>query len=507
MSVLEKTESVCPECFKEGKINRISAVAVDEGSKVFLLKECVKHGKFREIYWDDVRLYKRAMKYFATGRGVSNPGVKGADCPNDCGLCTRHKSQSVLTNLIVTNRCNLRCSYCFANAGAAGYVYEPSIKEIEKMLLQIRNERPVPGKALQVTGGEPTIRDDLIDIIKLSKKVGFTHVQLNTNAVRIADEPELAKKYKAAGVNTVYMSFDGFKKNPWLETNLRAIETLRKANLGIVLVPTVIKTKNDDELGDIIRFAAKNIDIVRGVNFQPVSFVGRIDKLPEEVRNRERITYSEMIMKVEQQLPSVKTKDWYPVPFMLPVSRLAENLKGGPQVEFTCHSSCGGATYVFVDNDNIIPITRIVDVEALMKFIDEKSKIKGRLKKARIAASFLKNINKFVNKEKAPKDFELRKLLVNALMGGSYESLRKFHHKSLYIGSMWFQDVWNMHIGRLERCVIHYTTPEGIIPFCAYNGLGYGQKIEKKYGLPVKEWEKRNKKAMVNDLWKGGPVS
>ncbi len=506
MAVLEKTQSVCPECFKAGKINRIDAVAVDEGNKVFLVKECKKHGRFKEIYWDDVNLYKKAMKYFSTGKGVSNPKIKGANCPHDCGLCVRHKSQSVLTNIIITNRCNLRCSYCFANAGAAGYVYEPTIKEIKKMLLQIRNEKPVPGKALQLTGGEPTIRDDLVDIIKLAKKVGFTHVQLNTNAVRIAEEPELAKKYKAAGLNTVYMSFDGFKKNPWLSVNRKAIESFRQAELGIVLVPTVIKTKNDDELGKIIKFAAENIDIIRGVNFQPVSFVGRIDKLPERIRKKERITYSEMIMKVEEQIPSIKKEDWYPVPFVLPVSRLVESLTGKPQVEFTCHSSCGGATYVFVNGDEITPITHIVDVEGLMKFIDGQAKIKGSLKKAKVAASFFRNINKFIDKEEAP-HFDLRKLLVNAVLDGSYNALRQFHYKSLYIGAMWFQDVWNMNISRLERCVIHYTTPDGIIPFCAYNGLGYGARIEKKHGISIKEWEKRSKSRMKEDLWKGGPVS
>ena len=506
--LLEKTQSVCPECFKSGDVNKIDASLVEENGKVYIEKTCEKHGSFKDVI-ADYDIYTKVMKYSATGSGVSNPKIKTANCPFDCGLCAGHKSQSVLTNIIVTNRCNLRCSYCFANAGAVGYVYEPSLDEIRKMLIQIRSEEPVPGKAIQLTGGEPTIRDDLIDIIKMTKEVGFTHIQLNTNGIRIAENPQLAVECKKAGVNTVYMSFDGVTRqsNPWIEQNIKTIEACRNAGMHVVLVPCVINGKNDSELGDIIRFAIKNIDIVRGMNFQPVSFVGRIDKLPEETRKEGRITYSEMIKKIEKQMPEIKADDWYPVPFVLPVSHLAENIKNKPQVEFTCSPLCGGATYVFVDGENITPVTRFIDVEKLFAFIEEQSQTKGGLKKAKIALSMLTEMPKFMDKEKTPKKLNIVNMLANAIVGGSYNALREFHHNSLYLGSMWFQDVWNMNLGRLERCVIHYTTPDGIVPFCAYNGLGYGQRIEKKYGISFDEWEKKSGRTLRDDLWKGGPIS
>ena len=72
---------------------------------------------------------------------------------------------------------------------------------------------------------------------------------------------------------------------------------------------------------------------------------------------------------------------------------------------------------------------------------------------------------------------------------------------------MWFQDPWDMDLSRLKRCVIHYSTLDGVIPFCAYNGLGLGEKIRKKYSIPIKEWEKRMNKKMNDDLWKNGPIS
>ncbi len=82
-------------------------------------------------------------------------------CPYDCGICPKHKSQTVLAIIDVTNRCNLRCPVCFATAGTTGYVYEPTKEQIEAMLVNLRSNKPVPVDALQFSGGEPTIREDL----------------------------------------------------------------------------------------------------------------------------------------------------------------------------------------------------------------------------------------------------------------------------------------------------------------------------------------------------------
>jgi hypothetical protein len=110
-----------------------------------------------------------------------------------------------------------------------------------------------------------------------------------------------------------------------------------------------------------------------------------------------------------------------------------------------------------------------------------------------------------VDQKKAPKGFDLKKILIEAAVGGSYDSLRGFHYQSLFVGSMWFMDTFNLNIDRLQRCCIHYTTEEGIIPFCSYNGLGYGDKIREKHSIPIKEWEKTVGRPIRDDLWKKGP--
>jgi len=507
MKELEKTSSVCPACYQEGKIQKIDAKIIEEDGKVYIQKKCAKHGEFKDIYFSDAKLYKKWMKYKVDGVPVPDVKTKVYDEP---ALYDQHMSQSVLTNLLITNRCDLRCSYCFMNAGASGRVYEPSLETLKKLMIEARNEKPVGSKAIQITGGEPSIREDLIDIVKIAKELGFSHIQVNTNGMKLAESVEFCQALKDAKVNTIYMSFDGVTKetNPWIEKNKQAIENLRKVNLKVVLVPVLIGGKNVHEAGKIVKFALDNMDIVRGVNFQPISFCGRVTKLKDEKREQQRVDYVMMMEEIEKEFDGkISRDDFYPVPFVFPVSKLIKLLKGEAQVEFTAHPGCGGATYIFMDNGEPIPVTRFINVDGLIDFIDKQSDTKGPLKKIRIGSAFLKHIDEFVYDDKAPEGFNLKKLLKDAAIGGSYDSLRGFHYKSLFVGSMWFQDAFNLNVDRLQRCVIHYATEEGIVPFCAYNGLGIGDKIREKHSVPIAEWEEKTGRKMRDDLRKDVPLT
>ena len=507
MEELEKVESVCPACFQDGIIQKIDANIIEDDGKVWISKTCDKHGSFKDIYFGDADLYKKWMKYTVTGKSAPDVKTQIFDQPP---LYPEHKSQTVLTNLLITNRCNLRCSYCFMNAGTSGKVYEPSLEDIKKLMLQARNQKPMGSKAIQITGGEPTIRDDLFDIIRMAKDVGFSHIQVNTNGIKLSESVNFCKKLKDEKVNTIYMSFDGVTKktNPWIEQHKIAIDNLRKANLKVVLVPVLIGGKNLHETGKIVRFALNNMDIIRGVNFQPISFCGRITKIKDEKRDKQRVDYIKMMEEIEKEFDGqISRNDFYPVPFVFPISKLIEGLTGDTQVEFTAHPGCGGATYIFYENGKPLPITRFIDVEGLLDFINKQSESKGPLKKIRIAASFLRHINEFVDEDKAPHNFDLKKLLKEAAIGGSYDSLRGFHYKSLFVGSMWFQDSFNLILDRLERCVIHYTTLEGIVPFCTYNGLGIGDKIRDKHSITIEQWEKETGQNIKDDLWKKGALT
>ncbi len=494
-----KTMSLCPECIK-----KIPAEVYEENGKVMMKKVCKEHGEFVDVYWGDVELFKKASKFRADGYGIENPQIYDkVNCPFTCGLCRAHKSHTALLNIVLTNRCNIACWYCFFYAKKAGYVYEPTIEQIRYMVRVAKNLKPVGCNAVQLTGGEPTLRDDLVEIVRAIKEEGIDHVQLNTNGLKLAEDPELVMSLREAGVNTVYLSFDGVDeetnpKNHWEIPKI--LENCRKAELGIVLVPTVIRNYNDHQLGDIIRFAANNIDIIRGVNFQPVSLTG---SMPRKERELRRITIPDAIKLIEEQTEGeISREDFYPIPSVISISRFVEALTGKPQYSLTNHFACGMATYVFKYNGRLIPITRILDVEGLLEYLNEKAEeIRGSRIKTIRALKGIIDLRKFVISKEIPID--IPKLLFDILVRHDYSTLGKFHMNALFIGMMHFMDLYNYDIARIIRCDIHYATPDGkIIPFCTFNVLPemYRDKIHEKFAIPIEEWEKRTGRKLRDDI-------
>ncbi|MFH0929515.1 MAG: radical SAM protein [Candidatus Aenigmatarchaeota archaeon] len=504
MNVIKTTQSVCPECLKI-----LSATIFEKDGKVMIKKECPEHGEFQDVYWGDYDMYKKAVGFAHDGKGIENPNIAGMKpCPQNCGLCKMHKSHTALGNIVVTNRCDLQCFYCFFYAKAMGYVYEPTLDQIREMLRSMRKERPVPCNAVQLTGGNPEIREDLLDIIKIAKEEGYDHIQLNINGThKLQHDVEWAKKVREAGVNTVYLSFDGTTQqtNPKNHQEIpRMMENARKAGMGIVLVPTVINTVNDHDVGNILRFGIKNSDVVRGINYQPVSLVGRITKADRE---KFRITIPDVIKRLEEQTDgAVAKEDWYPVPTVTAITHFVEALTKKMRYELTAHPACGMATYLFMDGDKIVPLPRFVDVDGLMKYLDEMAEEMNSGKNRAITSmKVLGKLGSFIDKDKQPKNLDLKSILVNALIKHDYRALGDLHHKSLFVGMMHFQDLYNYDIERVKRCCIHYAQPDGkIVPFCAFNVIPqwYRDKIQEKYSLPIAEWEKKTGRKLEQDFYK-----
>ncbi len=503
--VLDRTSSICPECLKI-----LKADIFERGGKVWIEKTCPEHGRYEELYWGSSDLYKKAKRFAADGKGIQNPNLDKKDpvCPKDCGLCRMHKSHTALANVVATNRCDLSCWYCFFYAKRMGYVYEPTLKEIDEMVKTLVNEKPVACNAVQLTGGEPTLRDDVVEMIKICKKHGIDHVQLNTNGIRLSHDFDLMKRVRDAGVNTLYLSFDGVtpKTNPKNHWEIPGVlENCRKTGeMGAVLVPTVIKGVNDHEIGDILRFGFRNNDVVRGVNFQPVSLVGKISNAD---RRKMRITIPDVIRNLEEQTDGqVGKEDFYPVPTPKAFTRFVEALTGKPEYELSSHFACGMATYVFNDGGRMIPITRFADVEGLLEYLNEKADTleKGGNRYV-TGAKLLFRLGSFIDNEKAPKEFSLKKILFNALMKHDYRALGEFHHRSLFVGMMHFQDKFNYDIERVKRCTIHYTLTDGrIIPFCAFNVIPewYRDKDMDSQGISFGKWEKKTGRKMQDDMYK-----
>jgi len=275
-----------------------------------------------------------------------------------------------------------------------------------------------------------------------------------------------------AGASTFYLQFDGMKPGPYvaargldlLDTKKKAIENCRAVGIhSVVLVPTLVKGVNDDQVGEIIRFAAKNCDVVRGVNFQPVSMAGRIDK----AKLREmRITIPDLLKLAEAQTGGeLKATDFYPIPVVLPVSRAVGALKGKRYQEFTNHQHCGMATLILPEGNRLVPITRYANVD---KFMESMNKVYDDCQKG----SKLRAKMRLLGATRHVKMSLLGNLLSSVLVHADYESLGEFMKKVVLIGGIHFMDPYNFDLERVQRCTIHYALPDGkVIPFCTMNSI------------------------------------
>ncbi|HDN75907.1 MAG TPA: radical SAM protein, partial [Acidilobales archaeon] len=377
------TQSICPYCYA-----LLPAIIVERDGKYYIRKVCPEHGVIEDVYQGDAEFARRIEKWYYEGMGSRYVYTDfTAPCPYSCGLCPLHKNHTALANLVLTNRCNLDCWYCFFYAEKLGFVYEPTIEQIKFMVEQYLKQGVTP--VIQLTGGEPTLRKDIVEIVRLLRSMGERHIQLNTNGIKFASlylfegeekAVEFARSLRQAGVNTVYMSFDGVSpranvKNHWEIPFI--FEVFRKAGMtSVVLVPTLIKGMNMHELGDIIRFAAMNMDIVRAVNFQPVSLTGMIRKAERE---RLRVTMADAVRAIEEQTNGqIKMSDWFPVPATMPISMFIESMAGRFKFEMANHPECGVGTYVYVKRNGdggieYIPITRMIDVEGFLSYLQDKA--------------------------------------------------------------------------------------------------------------------------------------
>jgi hypothetical protein len=482
------TSSICPTCLLDNEdIRVIEARIYREDNQIMISKECPEHGRFVDVYWSDADMFERVMKYWYRTVGLDNPRTKSKEgCPKDCGQCPEHLAHTALGLIDVTNRCNLRCPICFANAAATNRIYEPTDEQIKEMLANLRSNLPIPSPAVQFAGGEPTVSDKLPKYVRWANEMGFDHIIVATNGIRMANNPEYVTELREAGMNTIYLQFDGVSEKPYLEARGRdlrdiknaALDSCRQAHLdGVVLVPTIVKGLNDGELGDIVRFGIENRDIVRCINIQPVSITGRVDHAE---RNRMRITTPEVIINIEKQTEGkISRDDWYPVSSMMGVGRALGLLKGVPTVELHAHFACGMATFLFLDDDgSYIPITQVVDLEMLLTTLDDVCDLYAERKILRGLRAKLKLLG-FTRHIK--KKSYMKPIITSFLKRGSYSSLAAFMHRVIMLGVMHFQDPYNLDIERVQHCTINYATPDGrIIPFCTYNNL-HRNGVEAKF--------------------------
>ena len=433
--VLSHTESICPEC-----LARIAARRVSVGDQVVLKKECPEHGPFQTVIWRGEPDYGSWDRPKIPSRPQFSLTEMSRGCPWDCGLCPGHRQQTCCTLIEVTQRCDLTCNVCFADAGP-GSGSDPSFNDIREMyesLLAAGGPFNV-----QLSGGEPTLRDDLPEIISLGLSMGFEFVQLNTNGLRLAREPLYVESLKRAGLSCVFLQFDGLEDEiyeklrgrPLCKDKERAVKHCVENEIGVILVPTLVPGVNTHQIGAIIDFALHHVQGVRGVHFQPVSYFGRHPGPPQD---KDRITIPEIIRGIEAQTQGrIKTEHFKPPG--------AENALCSFHGNFVLLASGELKPWTFHD-----PAKSCCSQEPVGQAV---------LKARQFQAQFWSCCKEDPSVQR-----------MGPSLGGWDVFLDRARTHSFCISAMAFQDAWNLDLERLKDCHLHVLHPDGrLVPFCAYN--------------------------------------
>ena len=341
-------------------------------------------------------------------------------------------------------------------------------------------------------------------------------MQAATNGVRFAQEPDLARAAKDAGMRLAYLQFDGVtneanshrKVGNLFDVKLRAIENLHAAGIDVVLVVTVVNGVNNDQVGPILDFAIANADKITVVSFQPVSFTGRDEDIDDETRARQRYTLSHLALDVKAQTGATEPlRDWFPLSAMGPFSDLTDTLLGEAAdwgaLKCGCHPNCGIGTVLFVHKKTkqMVPLTEFLDLEGLLEDIQEITDA-AQSRPITLAEVGLALVKRF-DAAKAPPGLTFQKLVKQFLsqtgargkkVGETEGDAGAFEWRALFVAGMWFQDLFNYDFRRTEMCIIPYGTQMGEISFCAYNtGVGWRNVIEKmKANASVADWYRTN---------------
>ena len=335
VKILHKSKALCPVCFREleceiftgfggaessdeahtdpdatspacsAKLNSdatLSACRAKSPNAVYMTRTCPEHGETITRIWNDAQHYEWLRRNAHPKVKPPSPNFPVRDrCPFGCGTCSRHERMGTLLEIEVTRNCNLHCPVCFMSADTGES--DPTLDEIGAMYDTIAAAVGIDG-AVQLTGGEPTCRADLEQIVRAGRKRGFWGIELNTNGLVLAARAGYLESLVQAGLTGVYLSFDGVSGEVYettcgrdiLDVKLRAIERCRECNIQVVLSVAVVAGLNDMQLGDILQFAMDNSDVVAGIALQPAFTSGRY-----EVGENIPLTGGDVIFKLAEQ--------------------------------------------------------------------------------------------------------------------------------------------------------------------------------------------------------------
>jgi len=401
---------------------------------VVMEKTCPDHGHFQAVVCSDLATYTRLRQ---TPRKVTKPCNPGSlvnnGCPNDCGLCPSHDQHTCLAIIEIVSNCDLQCPVCLADSPLKGQsIGLPVLASALKSLISSEG-----GFApLQIGGGEPTLHPDLVAVIQETCRLGFTKIEMDTNGLALARDPDLAERLREAGLTSIYLQMDGMspkvsqfiRGKDLVKEKHRAIENCKKAGLEIILSATVIPGVNDQSLWEMIQFGVTQG--LTGINFQAIALSGRF---PEEFALRpDRFTPGHFMQKVEEQSNGkLLARDFTPISCPDP--------------------RCGLMTYLLVKGKELIPLSRILAENKLVDLVADQSDWDTVIQQM-----FCDGSTDCACQRPQETILDLGSLFVNA--------------DFFSVGYHGMMDVYTFDLERAGKCCVHELTWDGrLIPFCLYN--------------------------------------
>jgi uncharacterized radical SAM superfamily Fe-S cluster-containing enzyme len=450
--------SICSTCYR-----RVDAKIVFQNDCVYMVKRCPLHGEERVLMADDVDYYRRCREVFIKRpempRSFNTPVKWG--CPYDCGLCADHQQHSCLSLIEITDHCNLQCPICYADSSPSRHGYR-SLDHVQRMIDAVVHNEGEPD-VVQISGGEPTLHPDFFEILDRVKAAPIRHVMVNTNGIRIAEDPAFAERLATYMPDfEVYLQFDSFEREPLMELRgadlrairRRALDRLNALGVSTTLVVTLKKGLNDSEIGKIIDFALEQ-PCVRGMTLQPVQVAGRIEQFNPAT---DRLTLTEVRRKILEQTSVFRPEDVLPVP---------------------CHPDSLAMAYALKLGGKVVPLTGLIDPQIL---IDGARNTINYEQEAAVHDGLFKLLA--TNHSPSSSAHTLKDLLCCLPRIAIPETLGYANLFRVII--MQFIDAHSFDVRSVKKTCVHIVHPDGrLIPFDTYN-LFYRDGLETSRLAPLR---------------------
>lgn len=444
----DTTSSVCITCLRP-----VEAKILLKENHVYMDKWCAAHGTERVLISDDADYYRLCREVYVKPPEMPERfnTTMQYGCPYDCGLCPDHMQHSCVSVVEITERCNLSCPVCYAESSPS-HGRHATLNEVIAMLDTVVANEGEPD-VVQISGGEPTIHPDFFTILDEVRKRPIRHLMINTNGLRMAQEPEFVARlsqYKP-GLE-IYLQFDSlndaalqnFRGARLAEIHQTALEQLEAHNISTTLVMTVKRGINDAEIGQVIQHALQ-WRCVRGVTLQPVQNAGRVEDFTKE----HRLTVSEVRRRIAEQSNLFSLDDVVPVP---------------------CNPDTLAMAYALKREKETLPLTRWLKPADLLA--GDKNTIvfeRDPALKDRLFKLFATNLSP-LNQAKCLSEL-LCCLPKIAGEGLNYDNVFR-------VLIVQFMDARNLDIRALKKSCVHIAQADGkLIPFEAFNLFYRGERV------------------------------